>query len=279
MANYFSHDDNARNDSKIIKLRQSKDGLAKYGLFWMLIEKLADSPGYSLPIDFESIAWELRADQKLVKSVVEDFELFIISDERFFSESLNKRMEWKNIKSEKARNAANIRWNNADDKQGKSDSNANALQTHCNGNAIKGNKIKEKEIKETNTDHIDEIQIQNTLSPKKQKREKKPSHANGIEASKEVVELPGWLKIETWTNFLEHRVEIKAPMTVKAQRLMIEKLCGLCAETGESPEEIFNRSIMNGWKGIFPPDGNKKGKNNELNDSQRAMLNSFKRAD
>ncbi len=148
MCNYFSHDDNARNDIKMVKLRRSKDGLAKYGLFWMLIEMLADTPGYSLPIDFESIAWDLKTDQKLVKSVVEDFELFEIADEKFYSLSLNKRMELKEAKSKQARDAANKRWNNPQEKQMDSDSNADAMRQHSVSNAIKLNKSKVKEIKE-----------------------------------------------------------------------------------------------------------------------------------
>lgn len=39
---YFSHDYNARNDDKILQLR-SKYGVGSYGVFWMIIETMAEN--------------------------------------------------------------------------------------------------------------------------------------------------------------------------------------------------------------------------------------------
>ena len=61
----------------------------------------------------------------------------------FFSDSLNRRMALVDQKREQARFAANQRWKT---KQ-LCGSNADALQTQCGSNAIKGNKIKVNESK------------------------------------------------------------------------------------------------------------------------------------
>jgi len=45
---YFTHDYNAANDSKILFLRQQL-GMEGYGIYWFIIEQLAQSGGY-LPI-------------------------------------------------------------------------------------------------------------------------------------------------------------------------------------------------------------------------------------
>ena len=50
---YFSHDYNARNDTKILYMRQEL-GMEGYGIYWYLIEALADSGGI-LPLKMQQI--------------------------------------------------------------------------------------------------------------------------------------------------------------------------------------------------------------------------------
>lgn len=145
-AYYFSHDSNARQDEKIIKLRM-KLGWEGYGLYWALIEMLRDAKDYTLEKDYDSIAFELRTECERIKSIVEDFNLFDHWDGFFNSESLNRRMDLKDAKSEKARKSAKARW----DKVNK-EKDANAIRTHKESNAnamqVKESKVKEKKEKE-----------------------------------------------------------------------------------------------------------------------------------
>ena len=46
---YFSHDYNAHNDVKILYMRHQL-GMEGYGIYWFLIESLADAGGF-LPLD------------------------------------------------------------------------------------------------------------------------------------------------------------------------------------------------------------------------------------
>lgn len=100
--NIFSHDSNARNDEKILRLRM-KHGAAGYGVYFMLLERLRDEADYMSAKDYNTIAFDLRVSSALVKSVVEDFGLFAFSDDgkRFYSESFTCRMNIKDTKRQK----------------------------------------------------------------------------------------------------------------------------------------------------------------------------------
>lgn len=130
--NYFPHDANARNSDKLLRVRM-KHGAAGYGVFFMLLEWLRDSENYTSVKDYNMIAFGLRVDASLVKSVIEDFGLFAFTEdgECFYSESLTGRLgimdESRNKRSEAAKKAAESRWSK--------DNDANAMQTQCDGNA------------------------------------------------------------------------------------------------------------------------------------------------
>ena len=136
---YFSHDYNSRQDVKIKSLLR-KHGIVAYGIFWAIIEDLYQNAN-ALPTDYEGIAYELRVDETLVKSIINDFDLFVFKDGMFGSLSVQRRIDERNAKSTKARDSAFARWNK----------DANALQPQSDSNAIKeikGKEIKEKESKE-----------------------------------------------------------------------------------------------------------------------------------
>lgn len=115
--NYFSHDSNARNDEKLLNLRMHK-GAAGYGVYFMLLERLREDANYMSVRDYNILAFDLRVDAALVKSVVEDFGLFVFTEggKYFYSDSFNRRMGAKDavgkVRSEAALKAAQTRWKN-----------------------------------------------------------------------------------------------------------------------------------------------------------------------
>ena len=138
-AYYFSHDSNARNDQKCVKLRRVL-GVEGYGVFWILVEMLREATDYRLPLEsVTDIAFEARVSEEKIRAVISNFELFEIEDNHFFSLRLLSSMELMEDKSKTARKSALKRWNKGLD--------ANALPTHSERNAIKGKESKEKEIK------------------------------------------------------------------------------------------------------------------------------------
>jgi hypothetical protein len=133
---YFSHDYNARNDEKIKRLIR-KHGMIGYGIFWSIVEDLYNNAN-ALQTDYDGIAYDLRTDSDIVASVVNDFDLFVFDGDFFGSNSVQERLDQRNIKSESARKSASYRWNNANAMQTLSDSNAKKER--------KGKEIKGKEI-------------------------------------------------------------------------------------------------------------------------------------
>jgi len=134
---YFSHDYTTRTDEKIKRLLR-KWGMLGYGVFWAIVEDLYNNAN-ALHTDYDGIAYDLHTDSDLIKSVINDFDLFIIEGDEFGSKSVERRLIDRNEKSEKARQSAFKRWN-------KSESDANAMQPQSDSNAIK--ERKGKEIKE-----------------------------------------------------------------------------------------------------------------------------------
>lgn len=141
MNKYFPHDCNARSDERIIALR-IQHGWTGYGLYFALIEKLCDSVCYSLKADYNLLAYDLRSDASLVKSVICDFGLFAFTEdgECFYSESLNRRMEPLDAKSKRAQEAAKKRWGNKSSSEGSSKESVdrqdtNAMQMHESSDA------------------------------------------------------------------------------------------------------------------------------------------------
>jgi len=134
---YFSHDYNARQDDKIKPLL-AKHGMVGYGIYWAIIEDLYTNSNV-MRTHYDSIAYALHTNVELVQSVVEDFDLFVIDDGKFGSMSVQRRLDERAGKSKKAQMSAEKRWN-------KEKSNANALRTHSDRNAIKESKVKESKV-------------------------------------------------------------------------------------------------------------------------------------
>ncbi|MFC0271101.1 Lin1244/Lin1753 domain-containing protein [Metabacillus herbersteinensis] len=160
-AYYFSHDSNARHDPKILSMR-SVYGSEGYGWYWIIIEMLREQENHKIEITkyvWNALAMQTQCNADAMQSYVEDcikeFKLLNSDGEFFWSDSLNRRMELKSDKSEKARKAAEARWNKSNKDKGSTNddaktkpSNANAMQTHSERNAIKERKVKESKVKE-----------------------------------------------------------------------------------------------------------------------------------
>lgn len=164
-AYFFSHDTNARHDPKISALK-SDYGIEGYGRYWIIVEMLAEQKDYELTLNgwgIRAIATECQTDKDAIKKFIQDcineYELFKNNDKHFWSESLKKRMKYKDKLREKKREAgkkgAKVRWNKdkdkAEEKQSYSNANGSAIAKNGKRNETKKNKTKEtkkNEIKE-----------------------------------------------------------------------------------------------------------------------------------
>lgn len=63
--------------------------------------------------------------------------------------------------------------------------------------------------------------------------------------------LPDWVDREAFFEFREHRRAIKKPLTPQSEKLALKTLFNIF-NNGESQREVIERSILNGWAGLFP---------------------------
>ena len=149
---YFSHDSNALTDTKILNMRADY-GLEGYGLYWAIIEMMRNEEDYKLELNkntyraIKTLTNTTIDIEKFIKDCIEDYKLFEQKDEKFYSNSLLKRMEVKEKKSAVAREKAQKRWSG----------NATDMQQQCNSNAnkIKENKENKNKVKENKTNKIE----------------------------------------------------------------------------------------------------------------------------
>lgn len=156
-AYYFSHDSNARHDPKILAMR-SVFGLEGYGRYWVLIEILREQESYKLKKAkhlFNALGMQLQCDSNaaeiFVSDCINEFDLLQEDEEFIWCNSLIKRMQIKDEKSDKARKAAEIRWSKSRETSVttriSSDIDTNVMQPHNESTAIKGKESKRKESK------------------------------------------------------------------------------------------------------------------------------------
>jgi hypothetical protein len=207
---YFSHDYNSRNDEKI-KFLLRKHGITGYGLFWAIIEDLYNNAN-ALRTDYDGIAFDYRIDTDIVKSVINDFDLFVFDSETFGSLSVQKRLDERDTKSIKARQSASKRW-----------TNANAMRTQCDGNAIKESKGKEK--KENKGKESKEVLF--------------PFDSDNFKKY--------W---SLWVEYkkVQHNFTYKSPITIQSS---LNDLVKLSKGNEEIAIKIIDQSISKSWKGFF----------------------------
>ncbi len=158
-AYYFSHDSNARNDHKILKLRRIL-GLEGYGIYFCLVEMLREHKDFKLPMsDLLDFAYNLNVSEEKLKSVITSFDLFEIDENQFFSPRLLASMDkYKSIS--KKRIAAGRKGGQAKGKQMLTKRKPKALPLLNVCSSIKGkeSKVKESKIKEKkkcyNTEYV-----------------------------------------------------------------------------------------------------------------------------
>lgn len=93
MCQYFSHDVNAQNDDKCIRLIREL-GWEGYGVFWGLIERMSGCEECQLVYNPSDLAWSMHVDEELLVRVITEFGFFVFSEDgaKFWSESARRRL-------------------------------------------------------------------------------------------------------------------------------------------------------------------------------------------
>lgn len=133
-------------------------GLPGLVSFWAIIESLYEQGG-ELPLTAcKSIAFVLHTESNIVESVVHDFNLFQNDGEKFWSNSVNARLNKRNDITEKRKQAALSSWLSRREKQ---------IQSKPDAKVMDCNAIKEKKIKEKNKSISNDIEREKAKTVKR----------------------------------------------------------------------------------------------------------------
>lgn len=153
---YFPHYCNARHDRKIKRVIKEL-GVEGYGIYFMLLEVLREQTDFKFPMDdIDLLADEFGTSEQKVRTVICNYQLFEVDEQhRFFSMKLVFYLQPYLEKSERARIAANTRWEATKNRQLNEPSNANAYanamqeESESNADAMQVKKSKQKKSKES----------------------------------------------------------------------------------------------------------------------------------
>lgn len=101
---YFKHDENAANDIKLMAVR-SQLAMEGYGIYWFLLEQLSMAGGRMQLKMIPMLSTIMQTTTDKVMSVVKNYELFVVDEDGFFSERLNRQLEQRGTLSEAGRKA------------------------------------------------------------------------------------------------------------------------------------------------------------------------------
>jgi len=217
---YFSHDYNSRNDTKILFLRMQL-GMEGYGIYWYLIESLAESGG-TLPLQLIPVlAMQMHTTEAKVNAVVNVFGLFEITDEQFFSLRLNDHLE-----------------------------KVNQIKL----SASQRGKLSAEKRKSTKI----QLPVEHAVEQPVEQRKEKERKVNKTIITNSFSEdfLKDW---NTWIDYKKtnHKFTYK---TIESEQIAFNHLYKLSNENQITAREIINVSIANGYKGLFELKTNQNAK-------------------
>lgn len=200
---YFSHDADAHSNSRIIIII-NRYGIAGYGMFWVMVERMRQRDNYKLPlsnVEVEALSSICRANAEQMLEVINaciELGLFIKDGDEFYSPSLMGRMKTMDEIRNKRKSAALAGVAKRKISNENSYNSANAQQVPASAEQNPANKI--------------EIEIENkkkkVLKTSSSKRERKPKT------------YPITLNRETWK--LQGTETIKAELADRFPRVDID---------------------------------------------------------
>ena len=139
-------------DSPEVMRARMEHGMAAYGIYVALMQLLEENEDHKLSKDYSMIAYEMRTDVSVVQSVVEDFDLFEVEEEYFYSKELSDTIEQARKVSEararagRAGGAAKARNFAENSKESSSKCQANARKNVANARNPKENETEKENL-------------------------------------------------------------------------------------------------------------------------------------
>lgn len=209
---WFKHDTDASIDAKLQELILDY-GAAGYGLYWYCVELIAQG------VNENNITFELDHDARIISR---NLNLTMQETKDMMTKMINLGL-FSISKNEKLA--------------------CYALAKRLDQSMTSSPKFRDfiKQIK----DNHDGVMINHDLvmNRREEKRREKTRR------EKNTPLIPQGINREAWDEWVQHRKEIKKPLTPKA----MEKQFKLLLEHPYDQKEIIDQSIQNSWQGLFPP--------------------------
>lgn len=103
---YFTHDYSARHDPKLECLFLDH-GIAGIGAYWCIVEMMYEQ-GCRLEKNYERLAKLLRVEAKFIASIIEQYDLFIVSEDSISSASVQRRFQERMERSKEKSDARSV---------------------------------------------------------------------------------------------------------------------------------------------------------------------------
>lgn len=231
-AYWFSHDSNAKDDPKSMKLIDQL-GLEGYGIYWTLIEVLRDQPEFRYPMELLPIlARRYNTSGEKMKAVVSSYGLFSVDEEdNFFSISLNDRMQILEGYREQRRMAGLKSAAARAQKQLPQSTSVERALNDCS-NSGQLSKVKESKVKNSKVKESKDIVDSFSLSPE---------------------------LIKKWEEWKAFRKQLKKPYkTLHGEEKALSDLINMSGGDSVTASLIIQQSIDKEWLGFFPLKNNAK---------------------
>lgn len=231
---WFKHDSDASMDAKLRRLR-NKHGMEGYGLYWYCLELVAQS------VQRHNLTFELEHDSELISADVG------IHQERV-QEIMEDMVKW-----------------------GLFEQNSGVIT--CLKMATRTDEYTQQLIRTSRVvginslespDNVPVIRTEQKRTEEKRIEKKRPCKKNNPPD----IELPDWLDLTAWNEFVEHRKEKKDKLTSGA----IKKNLKVLEENKDRQAEIIDTAIRSGWRGLFPPRGNAQSDPIDLSSQLKGAL-------
>lgn len=238
MVSYFSHDSNARNRAEILAIR-IKYGIEGYGIFFAILERMRDESGYRCLKDYNVIAFDLRVEAEKVKSIVEDFGLFVFTEDGkyFYSESFNERMRPLESSREQRR-VAGLKSAEKRKNQRPLPENSTTVERPLNGSCPEIQQIKVNEIKVNNSkeDILLEKESKEIISENEKTESAEPETIPTLQKPKEEAG--------------KEKSSAKKEITVRFVPPTVEQVNDYCSERKNNinPKSFVDFYQSKGWK-------------------------------
>ena len=112
-------------------------------------------------------------------------------------------------------------------------------------------------VQNLNSSVVQNLSTQKTTFQKTTPKDN-PNRKSRKPAAQDLPLAPDWMPAKEWADFVEHRKQVKHPLTPLAAERLISKIAKL-REAGYCPTKLIDAAIRNGWRDVFARDDAKAG--------------------